>query len=325
MARTSFLNESREQLLSITEEAYNEPIRLVARKAWERQVRSDNPQWQYLTSKAFYLDDTTGRAHVLAMVDKRLPGIGLVGYFACTSAKAGARILERAAEWLESEFGLKRVYGPINGTLPNDYRLNLRDDFVFPGEPVNPVWHIKAFEQAGFEVFNKYESSTAPVWLLKLIMITRRPKTEGRPMSVRSFDASHFDRDFRIYHELRNDIFPFQSIYCPAISLDERIYNSPGKFDPRYAFFLMGADREVGFTMAYPYEGKLVIKTMGIIKEYRGKNLSSMLFKPLHESAKEDGLRSVVFGMVRVGNQADRALRPVVRIFRHYVTMEKRI
>ena len=321
----SFLQASLKQLNAITNEVYNEQIRSVALSIWQKHLQPENPQWDYISAHPFSVNDKSGSAHVLAMFDKRLPDIGIVGYFACTNSAVGAKVLEQATSWLKKKYAINNVYGPINGTLPSDYRLNLNDDFRFPGEPVNPVWYMDAFRLAEFETYNRYVSAKVKHYQLVMKLVRRKPPRKYTNLKIRAFDTKQHKRDFKIYHELRNAIFPPESIYCPAISLEERIYNSPGKFDPNYAYFLTDNDREIGFIMAYVYENQLVLKTIGLLPEYQGKKLSGLLLRPLHDHASKEGLDTVIYGMVRVGNTVYKSRRPGVKAFRKYVTMHKKL
>lgn len=319
------LKSSHKHLAEITNVAYGPQIRSVALDIWHKHLDPKNPQWQFISAQPFYINDKSGSAHVMAMRDERLPDIGIVGYFACTNSDAGAKVLQKAAKWLKQEYGLKDVYGPINGTLPSDYRLNLDDDYCFPGEPVNPSWHIEAFNKAGFGVYNRYVSGLAKHYQLLMKLVVKKPAKKYRNLVVRSFDTERYQRDFKVYHELRNAIFPLQSIYCPAISLQERVYNSSGKFDPNYTYFLMHEGKEVGFVMAYAYNNQLILKTIGLLPEYQGRRLSGLLLKPIHDQAHRDGLSVAIYGMVRVGNTAYKMRRPGVKVFRKYVTMHKAV
>jgi GNAT superfamily N-acetyltransferase len=322
---STVLKESLKRLNSITNQAYNDNIRQVALDTWQKHLRPENPQWRFITAKSFSIDGSSGSAHVMAMLDKRLPDIGIVGYFACTNSDIGSKVLQQACDWLKTNHKLADVYGPINGTLPSDYRLNQDDDYVFPGEPVNPKWYIDAFQKAGFSVFNQYASGRLKHFQLILKFVTRKPRKVRPEIAVRPFSNTDYDKDFKAYHDLRNLIFPFQSIYCPAISLEERIYNSSGKFDANYTYFLTDNGHEVGFIMAYPHKKQLILKTIGLLPEYRGKRLSSLLLKPVHEQASKDGLTTAIYGMVRVGNAVYKRKHPLARIFRKYVTMHKSI
>lgn len=329
MTALDFLPSSRKQLRDITKSSYNAEIRPVALAFWDKHVRAENPVWRYVTAKSFSINNENGSGHVIAMVDKRLPSIGIVGFFASTDSYTGAEVLTQASDWLKQEFGLSDIYGPINGTLPTDYRLNLADDYQIPGEPVNPIWHIDAFKDAGFKVFNRYASGSSKHYqLFTKLLFFRKPSKGYAHISVRPFNVKNQNQDFKVYHDLRNAIFPHQSIYCPAISLEERLFNIGRKeplLNPQYTYFLEDRGRAIGFIMGYPYEGKLIIKTIGLLPDYRGKRLSGLLVRQVHNQAKKDGLTAAVYAMVRVGNRIYQMKRPGVKVFREYVTMHKSI
>lgn len=312
-------------LSKITQQVYNDGIKTIALSLWEKNLSPENPQWKYVKFEPFYLETKQESAHVFAMIDERIPHIGIVGYFACTDAKIGAEVLLKACDWFKSSYKVKDIYGPINGTLPNDYRINLKDNFVFPGEPVNPSWYLDAFKKAGFIEFNRYGSGKLKHFNIVLRNLFKRKKDIDNRYRVRPFKGGVNDEDFKKYHDLRNKIFPFQSIYCASISLEERIYNSSGKFDPKYTFFLMDNEKEVGFAMAYIYKKQLILKTIGILPNYRGLSLSNILLEPIHKNAAEEGARTAIYAMVREGNEVHRRKHPLARVFRHYVTMHKSV
>lgn len=325
MIKTSFLNTSLARLIDITEKTHNDQILNEAKSIWRKHLNPDNPLWEYLDVKPFYIERKDGSAHVIAMVDKRLPNIGLVGFFGCTDTDIGAEALHKAVKWLKEKHGLENIYGPINGTITRDYRLNYQDDFKIPGEPVNPLWYIDAFEKAGFKIFNRYVSGISKHYRLfiKLLSLSK-PPSDYKHMSLRPFNIKKQMEDLKIYHELMNAIFPHNSIYCPAISWEERVYNMTGQgpiFNPKYSYFLEDKGNAVGFIISYPYQQKLIVKTIGLLPKYRGKNLSGILIKKVHDQASKDGLKAAVYSTIRVGNTVYKMRRPGVRLYRKYATM----
>lgn len=323
-----FLSSSRSLLESIADSTYNEQIRPIALKVWQQQLQPDNPLWRYLTVKRFVVDTPESTAHVFAMIDERLPHLGLVGFFACTDAKSGREVLQQATDWLKKQ-ELHDVYGPINGTITRDYRLNLDDDYRVPGEPVNPAWYTDVFRASGFSVCNQYVSGRAKHYRLfsKLLMIGA-PRARLGAITLRLADATSPAKDFRIYHQLMNDIFPHNSIYCPVLSWGERQYNigDPKElFYQDYSYFLEDNGKAIGFIIAYPYDGELILKTIGILPEYRGKGLFGTLVNTIHQQAARDGLTAAVYATIRVGNAVYQKRCLGVRTYRRYVTMHKAI
>lgn len=73
---------------------------------------------------------------------------------------AHQRLFDALREWARQR-GAKRIYGPINFTTFNAYRLRT-DGFesgAFPGEPWNPPYYADLLEQAGFDIRYRYLST----------------------------------------------------------------------------------------------------------------------------------------------------------------------
>lgn len=329
MSKPKFLKSSLVQLIEITEKTHNEQILPIANSIWRKHLQTENPLWRHITAQPFTINDRGAAAHVMAIVDKRLPGIGIIGFFACTSESAGSNVLQQACDWLKDEHGIRNVYGPIDGTITRDYRFNLSDDFQIPGEPVNPTWYVDVFKEAGFEVYNRYVSGISKHYQLFIKFYTaQKPSKEYSHVTLRPFDISNQLKDLKAYHELMNAIFPHNSIYCPVLSWEERVYNVADKnpiFDPNYTFFLEDTGKAIGFIVAHPYDNQLILKTIGLLPQYRGKHLSGLLIKKVHDQASQDSLDAVVYSTIRVGNSIYKMKRPGVRVFRKYLTMRKQL
>jgi GNAT superfamily N-acetyltransferase len=134
--------------------------------------------------------------------------------------------------------------------------------------------------------------------------------------------------DLKIYHKLMNAIFPDNSIYCPVLSWEERVYNVVDHdpiFDPDYSYFLEDKGNTIGFIVAYPHQQNLIVKTIGLLPDYRNKNLSGILIKRVHDQAEKDGLKAAIYSTIRVGNAVYKMKRPGVKVYRKYVTMRKHL
>lgn len=322
--KTTWLKPSLELLKAITLQTHNDGIAPIAMKLWKRQLRPENPLWGNITAKPFSISD---KAHVVAMLDPRLPGLGLVGFFGCVDVSSGAQVLLNACDWLKTQ-GVNNAYGPINGTITKSYRLNLADDFRVPGEPVNPVFYLDAFREAGFETFNQYVSGLTKHYHLFNRLFIRLPKKEYAHLTVRTFSEGNQVEDLKIYHRLMNRIFPSQSIYCPEIAWEERYYNMSDEnpiFNSRYSYFLEDNGKPIGMLVAQPYQNKLCVDLLGLLPEYRGRHVAGLLIRKVHEQASQDNLEAAIYALIRVGNRVYKMRRPGVNVYRRYVTMRKRV
>lgn len=326
MPDLQFLSTSQEQLIGIAHSTYNSEILPIAISSWRRHLNQENPLWSHVAARPFSIDSGPHSAHVLAIVDPRLPNIGLVGYFACSDRMTGAQALSEATKWLANEKGIHRVYGPVNGTITNDYRLNLKPNCYFPSEPVNPFVHVEAFQEAGFNVFNKYISAMTKHYRHIDKFLSKKLSKEYEHVTLRPFDITRQISDLQIYHNLMNAIFPSLSVYCPKISWEEREYNLATKdpiFDPKYTYFIESKYGVIGFVVAFTYNNQLVLKTIGILPEHRKNGLFELLVKKVHDQARFEQLEAAIYATIRVGNAISRIKIPGVTIFRHYITMYK--
>ncbi len=326
--RQKTFDESLDLMESIAKSIYEDRSKDYALQIWRRGLSSKNPSWKYIDFKVHSSDAGKERAHVLSMIDKRLPAIGFVGYFAADSVQSGADVLKKACEALKMK-GIQNVYGPIDGIIINNYRLNYAPDVLFPGEPVNPLLHFECFKQAGFRDFNSYQSGMSSLKNTRLLELFKRPPVDKFPdVKLRDFDQSDFKNEFSKLIDLVNDIFPSQSVYCSEYSNAEFFYifgDQRHMFNSRYCIFLEDKGRPVGAIFSYPHNDSLIIKTVGVKKKYQGSGISKLLIKEIHKRAREDGLKSAIYALVRDNNRISKMRRPGVKTVRKYATMKKEL
>jgi len=95
---------------------------------------------------------------VSAMVNAALKdgdgtALGLIGFFECVEDPAVATaLLDAARDWLCTEHGLRRIWGPMNFDTWHGYRFRTKgfDLAPFYGEPDNKPYYPDQFERYGF-------------------------------------------------------------------------------------------------------------------------------------------------------------------------------
>lgn len=83
------------------------------------------------------------------------------GYFDCEDdLDACAELFSDFETWARSQ-GAKKLFGPINFSTFNDYRLRVDnfDKAPFPNEPYNKPWYPRILESLGFSVRHYYSSA----------------------------------------------------------------------------------------------------------------------------------------------------------------------
>lgn len=326
--KQTVLDESLRTLRKILIKAYDEDVQASVLSHWEKSLGQENPSWEYIGFETHIVETGNELGHVFSMVDTRMPDIGFVGYFAATSENAGVQVLNQASDCLKRR-GIKEVYGPIDGTIINNYRLNEGPGSLFPGEPINPEFYIECFNVAGFVTYNTYQTGSSSLKNMKFLQLFMKPPTDNFPqISMRNFDQSKFNEELSTLADLVNTIFPSQSEYCTAYSRDEFFYifgQQKEMFDSRYCIFLEDDGTAVGAIYCYKYNDSLIIKTIGVIEQYQGTGISKLLIKEVHKRALADGLKTAIYALVRNDNRVSKMKRPGVKITRQYITMKKEV
>jgi len=97
-----------------------------------------------------------GRASAMvnaALKDADGTAVGTVGFFECVEdPSVAASLLDAARDWLRSEHGIGRIWGPMNFDIWHGYRFLTRGfgEEPFYGEPANKPYYPDYFERYGF-------------------------------------------------------------------------------------------------------------------------------------------------------------------------------
>jgi hypothetical protein len=99
-------------------------------------------------------------AHACAITDRRLPGVGFIGFFEASSDGAGAGgVLQAATRFLVSR-GVKTVRGPVDLTTWNRFRVCYPDqEPPFVSEPFTRAYYRSFFSELGFAVAQRNVST----------------------------------------------------------------------------------------------------------------------------------------------------------------------
>jgi len=247
-------------------------------------------------------------------------------------------LVSAACDWLAKQ-GVSRIVGPIafNTWFPYRFRLD-SDERCFDWEPVNPPEYVLAVEAAGFEIGEKY-SSTAFSELEevagKLEPAYRRSLSEG--FSYRAFAADSLDTHipalYRISHAAFSDNYLFEPI---AQELFAKAYVSIADKGRRMlSWFVLDPNGEpVGFLYTFivrivcdgTTETAVVLKSIAIMPDMRGKGLSNGLLYLVIKESLELGIDYAISATVHSGIQSESYARKGGQLWRHkYALWQKDI
>ncbi len=290
---------------------------------WQQALSPNNPYWHYGEAQGFLLDAPSGQIHVIASCDKRLPGIGFLGFYESDLLEAHD-IIQEAESWLYNR-GCKKIVAPFDFTILQSYRFNeLAGDATFMGEPTNPLYYKKQFEDRGFRYFNHYVSGIRSNYNT-ILPYTAEADSMGN-YHVRSININDYENELITLHALQMKVFAGTSDYFVPFSREELLYwylPLKNKINVRYVEILIHRDQPVGFCYSFVEGNKLIMKTIGLIPEVRATGASKILIHSQHQKASEDKLEAVIYALVRTGNVVSKMPYPGVEIFRNYFTMVK--
>lgn len=240
-------------------------------------------------SEAFFLEDLTGEFFGRIFVQGSLlnPEVGHWGLFCLSSQpkhKAGfIQLWPEIESWFKT-FGMKKIIGPYLYTTYFPYRLR-SDDLPerYSWEPNQPSVDLEVFKAVGFNTHETYFSNIIDGYGVFETKGTRElEEAQKLGFKFREISKEAMDEDIKILYELSMKTFTdnylfvpipfelFKSIYVPSFQgLDLRM--SCIVEDPQ--------GKPVGFNFTFIMDDQIVIKSVCVLNEYRGKGLLNATFR----------------------------------------------
>jgi len=240
---------------------------------------------------------------------------GFIGWYECDDEPELAKaLLNEAESWLRDQ-GCTKILGPINGSTWNYYRFNLgRSVPLYAGEPVQPLYYVQQWADAGFEAEIRYSTEIAPKDIFK-------PTTEEKVQEMLSpfglklhhFPANPDEAFFRKLHHFYNTCFEknplfspisfedyyrlSQSVY-PYMDLNHSLYLTDPNDDPVFTIvsfqdlyhqqYLTGNFKNEEYA-----ENRLMIKTIATREDLRGKQIGTLMVNLVHCLAHEHNFSDI--------------------------------
>lgn len=276
-----------------------------------KQLSKDNPFFGSGKLKNFLLREN-GRVigHCSAIIDKRNENKGLIGFYDCIENKdANNLLLDRVIEWLKKQ-GCSAIRGPVNLTIWHNYRFitkNKRNLEIF--DPFNKDYYPRFWKNKGFSSVGKYVSATRqdPKYVLPYTKKAYEELSE-HGFKIRCFNKENPTSDLKIILNLANKIFTDSWNFIP-LTYDEFQYlykDVLSIVDSDFIEIIEDKDSNpVGFCFSLPNpynRTQLIIKTMGVLKEYRRQNIAAGMLYSQHLKGKEKGVKEFYYPLIRVGN-----------------------
>lgn len=200
---------------------------------------------------------------ISAMINNQLKDeegrqIGTIGFFECVDDRLVAEeLLNSAIRFLNKEYGIKKIYGPMNFDIWHGYRFMIKgfERELFPGEPYNKIYYNDMFVENGF-LPKYYWDSTEINNKEDLIEVTARGKERHALLCAKGYsfcdlNDKNFEQQlgnlYKIINSSFSNFFAFTEISLKEFS---RMY-SRLRYSSKPGFFSLIHDQEgilSGFT-----------------------------------------------------------------------------
>ena len=272
-------------------------------------------------------------------VDGATARVGRVGHAEWATEADGAALLAAALDRLRAE-GVDRVVGPLDGSTWFGYRV-VTVPAPGGGEAVPPFalepWPAPvvgaAFAAAGFAPVARYLSSRVDVLPDESARLGAEAEALADALiALRPLRAGAAEAELRALHPLLLVAFAENPYYAP-LDVDRFL----ALYRPLLAHvdpdLVLVAEREgwpVGVVLAVPDVAQavrgeavdtVVVKTLAVAPEARGRGLGGALVRAVQEAARAKGYRSAVHALMHAGNESVRISRHLGRPIRRYALL----
>lgn len=244
--------------------------------------------------------------------------VGLFGYFECINQPEASRLLfDAASDWLRSK-GMKYMRGPWS-FVSQEWGLVIEGFTPSPCimAPYNPDWYIEHLTRYGLvkikDLLCYYMSVEEGYQIPDRILTLTDDVARRYQIRTRQVDMKHYDRDVQAIIEISNQSLDGNWGYAPVTQAEAEAIARDLKpvIQPKGVIFAEDADgRPVGFAITLPdvnvllkgRNGRLFplgifrllmqlpklhryrMFALGVIPEYHGRGVDSLIYRKLYES-----------------------------------------
>ncbi|MCI4668805.1 MAG: hypothetical protein MRZ79_11765 [Bacteroidia bacterium] len=309
------------------------------------------PFWRDFSSLAWFSDANFWMVESKARLGACLSpekDRGYIGWYECIDNDLLAKeMLKHACQWLK-EKGCSVVVGPVNGSSWYAYRFNLDNEYpLFPGEPFQPSYYVKQWENFGFEPNVYYHSATVNAHNSKVGELEFHNFLDSKGLSIEYLSMDCYSKYKTQILELLNSCFKVNPLFHP-IEMEE----FKGIYDPLIAtlpkglsFLLKDNHRQImGLYVSYPdvysqlrktqglsdafvTRPRLIVKTAVAHPDWQNQQISSNAVFYLHTKGKEMGMEEAIHATMFHHNVSFKASQKkfAANTCRTYALMEKGI
>ena len=233
---------------------------------------------------------------------------GTIGGFDAKDEETSAHLLEAATSYLRKA-GCTLAIGPMNGNTWRKHRFVIESSSRGPFllEPRNPAPHPEWWRAAGFGELSRYSSSLMLLDGEPAVAPALKARLERTGIVIRPLDASRYDDELRIIHEISLKSFSHNFLYTP---LEEESFlgsyrKVKERVDPDFVRIAEKDGVPCGFVFAIAdleaaargEKPALIVKTLAVDPSSRSAGLGSLLVDEVHRLGREKGFTEAIHAL----------------------------
>jgi hypothetical protein len=250
---------------------------------------------------------------------------GAIGFYeASKDSEVAECLVDWAKNWLRKR-NVKKAIGPLNWNTWFSYRFRTdQQPLHFSWEPLNPEHYPRQWQDLGFLHCESYHSVICGG--LKSYVKRTQAFYEELVLQGYTFRTFHngtefLSRDLPSLFRISVDAFKNNFLYQPIDFEQFRDLYIPlvNKMDLSLCYFVSNdGGEDVGFFFGFlDPSNSLVLKSVGVLTEYRGLGLSNALSHLLAKGALKRGIDRYISALMRKGIQSESYSRKGAFVLEH--------
>jgi len=280
-------------------------------------------------SYAFWTLEGGGREARIGAYKCQGSADGYIGWYECDPDEAISKQLFNAAfEWMKEQ-GCESVIGPVNGSSWYSYRFNLEHaQPLFPGDPFQPLYYVEQWQNAGFGIMERYESSYTPLPEQGALSFEEAEKQfNEKGLVLKRLTPELYMEHRTVLHGFLNEAFTNNPLFV-EIDIEEfgSIYDElPSKLPEGFAYMAVDkSNAPVCLNIAYPdifyttYQAasvtdtlmtapKLIVKTLVTHPDWQSHSLGTLMIRLLMDVARNHGIKDAIHALMYLDNVSAKA------------------
>src|SRR3989338_1230297 len=296
-----------------------------SKKAFEFCMDNDNVSFYPIEGRK----DGHMKAHIALIIDKRLPrGEAFFGFMESPDDVSAFSLLWNNLIKEAKEKGISVIKGPVNGSIWHQYRCIKETDGSpsFKAEVLSePYYYDFLMSQKPSIEVGYFSASREPYDIvLKMINQGSYEKLESHGFSMR-VAKQVTPSELKTISDISKAVFKENWGYTELNDKEFTELYSTEKLNEHLdaLYLLYRGEIIIGFcSTSKENELTLLLKTICVLPAYRGLGLGNALAYKIHLDAKKEGIKKIIYALIREGNSVNNFPKEEAVIFRRYAAFE---